>query len=337
MTFWAWVAEENVGIWIWLIGGMLLAVIVILHCRIAALHMAMREIGEELAEKLETDTNTPITTGSRDGAIRELAENVNGWLRTLRDKRHRYEQGNRALQEAVTNVSHDIRTPLTAICGYLELLEQEEKSETAERYLAVIRNRTAELKKLTEELFVYATVVPADIATEVKCDEGVINGAGTVDAKALHGTRVFGQDENYEDVEIGEALEESILAYYGALQERQITPEVFTPDTKIVRRLNPKALSRIFANVLDNAVKYSDGDLQIRLSEDGEITFSNHAANLDEIQVGRLFDRFYTVENAAQATGIGLSIARILTEQMGGRIAAQYADGVLTIRVNLCA
>ena len=64
--------------------------------------------------------------------------------------------------------------------------------------------------------------------------------------------------------------------------------------------LNRNALSRIFGNIINNAVKYSDGDLVITLTEDGKITFTNHASQLDEIKVGRLFDRFYTVETAQQ-------------------------------------
>lgn len=94
------------------------------------------------------------------------------------------------------------------------------------------------------------------------------------------------------------------------------------------------ALSRIFGNIINNAVKYSDGDLIITLSEDGEITFANHASQLDGIKVGRLFDRFYTVETAsAESTGLGLSIAKALIEQMGGKIAAEYEDGIIRVKV----
>ena len=91
----------------------------------------------------------------------------------------------------------------------------------------------------------------------------------------------------------------------------------------------------MFANLLSNAVKYSNGDLEIVLSETGEIAFSNSAARLDSVQVGRLFDRFYTVESARNSTGLGLSIARHLTEQMGGTIGARYEDGRLSVLVTL--
>lgn len=290
--------------------GVLVLVILLLLCKIVSMRRAAREIGAGLEEKLKMETNTLLTIGCRDGAMRELTEQINAQLRCLRDLRHRYEQGNMALKETITNVSHDIRTPLTAIYGYLELLEQEEKSESVRRYLEVVRNRAEVLRKLTEELFIYAastpsdSVVVSDDAARNKCDKCVI---------------------------MGHALEESISAHYGALKTRQITPEIMIPEREVICRLDSVLLSRVFANIFSNAVKYSDGDLRISLSETGEITFANHASALNEIQVGRLFDRFYTVENAEHATGLGLSIARTLTEQMGGSIAAQYADGMLTI------
>ncbi|MDE5931133.1 MAG: HAMP domain-containing histidine kinase, partial [Lachnospiraceae bacterium] len=90
-------------------------------------------------------------------------------------------------------------------------------------------------------------------------------------------------------------------------------------------------LSRIIGNIISNAMKYSDGDLQITLSERGEMTFSNHASGLDEVQAGKLFDRFYTVHTARKSTGLGLSIAKQLTERMGGIIDAGYREGMLSI------
>ena len=305
---------------IWIIGSILVGIILLLLCKILAMCRAAREIGRELADKLGTETNTLITVGTRDRTMRNLAQQINVELRRLRTLRHRYERGNLAVKETITNASHDIRTPLTAIYGYLELLEQEDKSEAVERYLSIIRNRTEALRELTEELFVYAVSIPSDAAVHDGNDTGVIDLNVPVDM-------------DHSSCILNRVLEESISAYYGALKMRQITPEISMPEEKVVRKLNPRTLSRIFANVLSNAVKYSDGDLQIRLSEAGEVTFANHASNLDEIQVGRLFDRFYTVENAEHATGLGLSIARVLTEQSGGSIAAQYEDKMLTIRI----
>ena len=93
-------------------------------------------------------------------------------------------------------------------------------------------------------------------------------------------------------------------------------------------------LSRVFDNILSNALKYSAGDLEIVMSDSGEVSFSNTAPDLDDVQVGRLFDRFFTVEAARGSTGLGLSIAKTLVERMGGTITAEYSSGTLTIRVN---
>lgn len=140
-------------------------------------------------------------------------------------------------------------------------------------------------------------------------------------------------DALYEDVNLNSALEESISAHYAALKARGITPKITFPDVSVQRRLDQKAISRIIGNILDNAIKYSDGDLSIILRESGEIVFTNAARDLDPVTVGKLFNRFFTVESGRDATGLGLSIARVLTERMGGAIAADYASGRLLITV----
>ena len=112
-------------------------------------------------------------------------------------------------------------------------------------------------------------------------------------------------------------------------------PEISIPDQQITGRVNENALSRVLGNILSNAVKYSDGDLKIVLSEDGDIRISNHASGLSEVQAERLFDRFYTVNTARKSTGLGLSIAKALMEKMGGTITADYRENVLEICVSV--
>ena len=128
-------------------------------------------------------------------------------------------------------------------------------------------------------------------------------------------------------------LEEALLSCYGALHQRGITPALSLPDRPVRRTLDPEALSRILHNILSNALKYSDGDLSVTMTEEGVITFRNAAQHLTPIAVGRLFDRYYTVESAQSSTGLGLSIAKALSERMGGRISAAYEDGNLEIRL----
>ena len=292
-------------VWLWAFTGILTLAVIALVVKIHVLQKAAEEIADAFADGLATDTNTLIDISSRDRHMRRLADAVNVQLRRLRAERHRFCQGDAELKGAVTNISHDLRTPLTAICGYLDLLEREEKSEAVARYLDIIRNRAQLLSQLTEELFRYSVILTDP------------------------------EDSLKEEVVINHLLEESIAAFYGILLAHDITPSIRIPKHKVIRTLDASALSRVFANLLSNAVKYSDGDLEIVLSERGEITFSNSAAGLNQVQAGRLFDRFYTVESARNSTGLGLAIARHLTEQIGGTISASYENGRLSILVTL--
>lgn len=287
--------------WLWVVIGILVFMMGVLVVKIYLLQKAAREIKEAFADRLITDMNILIDISSHDRYMRELANTINIQLRKLRADRHRFQQGDMELKNAVSNISHDLRTPLTAICGYLDLLEQEEKSTTVERYIEVIRNRTEILKQLTEELFRYSVIITTE--------DNMIK----------------------EAVEINRVLEESIAAFYVALNERRIIPNIKMPESKVICYLDGSALARVFSNLLNNAIKYSDGDLDIILSETGEIIFANTASGLNEVQVGKLFDRFYTVEAARKSTGLGLAIAKTLVEQMNGTISAKYENHRLSI------
>ena len=292
-------------IWLWVTIGILSVTILLLLLKVHTLHKAAKEIERAFADRLITDTNTLIDISSSDRYMRHLANDINIQLRKLRAERHRFQQGDMELKNAVTNISHDLRTPLTAIYGYLDLLEQEEKTEKTERYLEIIRNRVDLLTQLTEELFRYSIII-------------------STESNAIR-----------EPVAINGVLEESIASFYTALSERNITPNIQIPEERVIRTLDRSALIRVFSNLLNNAIKYSDGDLDITLSETGTIVFANTASGLDEVQVGRLFDRFYTVEAARKSTGLGLAIAKTLVEQMNGTISAQYDNNRLSISILL--
>lgn len=133
------------------------------------------------------------------------------------------------------------------------------------------------------------------------------------------------------DRELKAALEETAAAYYGALKNAGIEPQIYMPESEVCRLLNRQALMRILANLMDNAIKYSNDNLSITLSAEGSIIFRNRADTLDELTAGRLFDRFFTVESGERSTGLGLSIAKTLTEKMGGSVKADFRDGFLSI------
>ena len=283
----------------------LVVIIFALLLKIFYMRKAIREIKRGFSEKLYTDTNTPIMLSSHDKLVSSLANDINVELKELQKQKHRYIQGDKELKNAITNISHDLRTPLTTICGYLSLLDKEEKSEHIARQLSIIKNRTFALKQLVEELFRYTTII-SDTENSV-----------------------------YTETVINNVLEDCISSYYAIFKEKGITPNINLCEQKIVRSVDKTALLRIFNNVIDNAIKYSEGDLTISLFENGKIVFSNHTSDLNEIQIGKLFDRFYTVNTARKSTGLGLSIAKALIEKMDGNISADYINNVLSIIVKL--
>ena len=226
-------------------------------------------------------------------------------MKILRKEYLRYKQGDFELKAAITNISHDIRTPLTAICGYLDFLQDNSDTKKAEEYISIMKERAELMKQLTEELFRYSVILSDNAKPET------------------------------EEIIINQVLEDSIMDYYAVLTKRGISPEIHMTEKQITAKLNKEYLTRIIYNLLNNAVKYSDGDLQITLTKSGEIIFSNTAKELSPVQVECLFDRFYTVKTARNSTGLGLSIARTLAEEMGGTISAEYKDDTLSIMVSL--
>lgn len=265
------------------------------------LRRGIKKLAEDLNHLRKTDTNMLLTLSCRDKGLRQLVSCLNRELSQLRRERLRYQQGDREVKEAVVNISHDLRTPLTAISGYLELLEKENLPENAARYVGQISQRSDAMKKLTEELFRYSMAASDSLSLQ--------------------------------PVDFCRIVEETLLSFYGALAGKGISPQVILPERPVICMADTGALQRILGNLLTNAMKYSDGDLTVQLTETGKLLFSNHAAGLDQIRVGRLFHRFYTVASGEDSTGLGLSIARTLTEKMGGEIDAALEGDILTVWV----
>lgn len=267
------------------------------------LRKSINEICTDFNDRIQSDTNVQIDISSGDKSIRYLAKAINLQLTELRKIKLQYENGDKELKEAITNISHDLRTPLTAIWGYLDLLEKKELPTDVKRYIEQIRNRSEALKQLTEELFRYSVIYSTS-------------------------------EINFEKVNLCQVLEETLLSFEGAFANISIVPNIQLPPHPIWRELDISALTRIFSNIINNAIKYSDEDFHVVLDENGNITFTNSAKELSIVEVGKLFDRFYTVDSARKSTGLGLSIAKLLVERMNGTINADYKENNLIITVS---
>ena len=305
---------------IWFIISIILFVIcMILIIKIYLNNKDIKKIGENLEEILTNDTNNLITVSTSNKQIKKVAGKLNTELKKLRKVKIQYENGIEELKRTITNISHDMRTPLTAISGYIELMENNieaeevnnskskiiRREENKQKYLKIIKRKTSELIELTEQLFKFSTTMD----TLWKIDK--------------------------ENCCINEILEEILAEYYSIFKKKNIVPEINICNEMIYKNLNKNSLIRIFENILSNMIKYSDGNFKIKLERSGKIIFSNKAKKLDTTTVQKIFDRYFTVENANNVTGVGLSIAKQLVEINKGNIIAKYMDGNLVIEVQL--
>ncbi|MCR4566429.1 MAG: HAMP domain-containing histidine kinase [Pseudobutyrivibrio sp.] len=285
--------------------GLSIFIIVMLSLKIIVMRKSVRELRADFVARGNLDTNSLIGIPSRDKELRLLVNDMNKTLSKLREAFHKYNLGDNELKTAITNVTHDIRTPLTAIMGYLELAKKQEMTPETAKYLAIIEERCHQMKKLTEELFEYSVVS----TTETK--------------------------EELTDVCVNKVLEDCLMNYYAALMEKGIEPVIEICEDKVISKLYPSYVERIFSNLISNALKYSDGDLYVSLSPDGTVIFKNSASALTSVAVDKLFDRFFTVETAMnESTGLGLSIVKTFAQRMGCDINAKYEDGSLIIQIS---
>ncbi len=290
------------SIWLYLIIAILVIILISIIIKILLMKKSINEINLSIDKILKSDTNKLITISSNDKEIQKLAARLNESLKSLRKQEIEYQDGNNELKQSITNISHDLRTPLTAIRGYIDLMNDDNiLDEKNKNYLKIIDTKTGDLVKLTEQLFDFSKGL--DLYKEM----------------------------NKEKVCLNEVLEETIACYYTLLKEKNIVPNINICGEKVTRRLDKAMLTRIFENIISNAIKYSDGDLNISMEENGMIIFSNIATKLDITTVERIFDRYYTVENAKKSIGVGLSIAKQLVELNGACISAKYKDNILNI------
>ena len=169
--------------------------------------------------------------------------------------------------------------------------------------MKIIEKKAEELTLLTDQLFDFSKTM--DIGVKIQKEECCIN----------------------------EILEETLANMYHFFKEKQIEPKIEICTQKIYKNLDKYSIIRVFENILSNVCKYSSGDFKVTLNEKGIITFSNKAISLDATTVQKIFDRYFTVENAKKSTGLGLSISKQLVELNGGKIFGTYVNNYLRIQI----
>ena len=288
----------------------LLIITILLFCicigiviKIYFMKKSIKEIESTYKYILSSDTNNVITITSNDKDIKKLTNSLNKEFKELRNQKLQYENGNEELNRLITDISHDLRTPLTAISCYVETLEEENLNYKQKESVEIIKNKTKELTSLTEQL--------RDLSIGIDTERKI----------------------NKENCCINNILEETVASYYNSFKIKNIVPNINICEKKVYRKVDKDMIIRIFENLISNIIKYSDSNCNIILNEDGKISFSNRASKLDVTTVKRIFDRYYSLENIKKYSGLGLSIAKQLVELNGGMITAKYLKNELYIEL----
>lgn len=292
-------------IWLYSLIAILLIALIFVMLKLYFIKKSLKQISGLITDILKTETNTLLSISSSDKDVIELTKKLNVELEELRMQKLQCINGNQELKNLITNISHDIRTPLTAISGYVELLHKTEDKEQRLEYIEIIESKTKELVDLTEQLFYFVKTLDKKI--KIKKEKKCIN----------------------------DLLEEVLVSYYTVFKQMKITPQINICNKKVYKNIDVSLITRVFENILSNVFKYSDGMFKVNLFENGKVVFTNNANSLDAIQVEKIFNRYYTVENAEKSTGLGLSIAKQLVELHDGKISAEYIKNNLIIEIEL--
>ena len=276
--------------------------VITLLIRVVTTNIELKNITRELEEITEKDTNLLLSTSSGDKSIKILVDSLNKELKKLLSLKREYSKGIFDVKKSAENIAHDIRTPLTVIKGYVDLLEKAALSEEGRKYLEIIKGRVDYMKEMTDELF---------LSLSMK-SRGVLN-LSDIDAKRI--------------------LEEALASYYNEFKKKGMSPSLMTPNQKVIIKADSKALYRAYSNIISNALKYGEGEFKVEMDEKGNTIFSNLAPHMDSVEANRLLDRYYTISDAKASSGIGLSISKEILQEMGGELKVKLENQRLYISI----
>lgn len=268
----------------------------------------VRSISHRLEDIRQSRSNAKITTQTFDPDITALANQINALLEEQKQAAIRNEQASRELRQSITNISHDLKTPLTSAMGYLQMIKSgrtppEKKAE----YIDIIARRLAALSDLLEELFEFSRLYEGKI--EPVC----------------------------EGVNVCNLLGDVLSLYYEDLTRKDITPAIQFPREPVYVLADASMLKRVFQNLIQNALIHGTTFFSVAVDPGARITFRNALEDMESIDPSRLFDRFYTadVSRDGRTTGLGLAICKELVARQGGTIGARIEEGNLVISIEM--
>lgn len=268
----------------------------------------VKDICEQIRFLNENDTNMMISTKVDYQEIRELAEEINNWHNKYTEEVQTFWKKEQLQKENFTNLSHDIRTPLTSLDGYFQMLMECDNEMDRQRYNKIIQGRIVQLKDMLEELFTYTKLQNKEYEMDM-------------------------QEENIQQI-----VYETIFSFYELFKEHGITPEISCTDKKIYVNCNKAAMSRILYNIIKNAWVHGEKKIMLKtMWHKSSFLFSckNYMQKGQNVELEKIFDRFYKADKARNygSTGLGLAIAKELTQKMGGEIQAEIQEEWFEIKL----
>lgn len=279
----------------------LVLVLLEISCR-----LQMKSISRQLAFMRTHETNKIITGNYGDHRMAELIDEINAFILLSTQTKKRSVNKQKQVKETITILSHDIRTPLTSLDGYFQLLSKAGNLSEREKYMDIIDHRIQNLKELLDELFTYAKL--QNDAYEIPLEKCCIN----------------------------KILLDTVLGFYQEFKSAGIEPDVDVCEESLCMMGNVSALTRIVQNLVKNTLEHGNRAVHIKLSRCGEeakIMFSNPFQNKPQINEFQVFDLFYKADNARSrnTAGLGLSIAKELVTRMHGQIEAKIENKTFSI------
>lgn len=248
--------------------------------------------------------------------IAALTENINNMAEELMYNIEKERKLEKQKNELITNVSHDLRTPLTSIMGYLRLLRDSkyENKEQHDEYMRIAFSKSEQLKNLIEDLFEYTKLTNENIVLEK------------------------------QEVCMNELLDQLIEELVPQAEEHSLVFIKKFPEERVYAAVDSEKIVRVFENLLMNAIKYSadNGEIKVSLERQRrtiQISVANYSEEFTREELGNLFERFYKKDQSrsrvTEGSGLGLAIAKSIVELQDGEIRAEYRDGVIQFIVSL--
>ena len=293
----------------YIIIGILAGIIILQSIIIWKYQRQVKDICRQLAFLMKHDSNMLIHREFGLGGIGMLSDRLNDLLELRRKEKQYYQEKETLIADTYTNLSHDIRTPLTSLDGYFQLMEACENVEEQRRYLNIIHERIHSLNEMLEELFMFTKLKNESYRLELtSCC-------------------------------INRILKETVFSYYDDWVRREIQPDIQITEEQLYIDGNKQGLSRIIQNVIKNGLDHGKKKIRIVLKREQNqavLRISNQVIASEQIDIEHVFDRFYKADAARSktSTGLGLSIAREFVRRMNGEIGAKIEKNEFIVEMS---